>query len=392
MFWFGKLKSDIAKLKNNENENLHNDLLCGSSDIISTQPIHRSFEIAQFIKSSAEATNLFNEDDDQFIYHVISQNKNFSKLNSLIQSYLSDFGERCVGELKLETKSFTTHPASLIKIIKSYLKMNTSIDSSIDKKLRHEAEATLEKVLEGNPLKKIYIYYVLNKTRELVSNRENLRYERSRGFGIVRMLFNKIGEKFYDHNFIESPEDIFYLTREEIIAFKEGRTVSQNLKSIIANRKSEFEAYKNLPSPPERITTTGIVYNFKNQITHKNNNEIIDELKGIGCSPGKVIAEVEIVNNPNDVESLNGKILVTHSTDPGWVILFPSAAAIIVERGSLLSHSAIVSREMGKPCIVGVTGLLSQLHSGDLVEMDGRTGLIKIIKRASTDAVKELIK
>jgi pyruvate,water dikinase len=64
------------------------------------------------------------------------------------------------------------------------------------------------------------------------------------------------------------------------------------------------------------------------------------------------------------------------------VTLFPSASAIIVERGSLLSHSAIVSREMGIPCIVGVTGLLRTLKTGDLVEMDGSTGFIKVIETA----------
>jgi pyruvate,water dikinase len=60
--------------------------------------------------------------------------------------------------------------------------------------------------------------------------------------------------------------------------------------------------------------------------------------------------------------------------------LFPTASAILVERGSLLSHSAIVSREMGKPCIVGITGLLDRLKTGDVVEMDGATGEVRIIQ------------
>jgi pyruvate,water dikinase len=102
-------------------------------------------------------------------------------------------------------------------------------------------------------------------------------------------------------------------------------------------------------------------------------------LKGIGCCPGRITARVRVVHDPHTVSSMEGDILVTASTDPGWVTLFPSASAILVERGSLLSHSAIVSREMGKPCIVGITGLLEQLKTGDMVEMDGGTGEIKII-------------
>ena len=96
--------------------------------------------------------------------------------------------------------------------------------------------------------------------------------------------------------------------------------------------------------------------------------------------PGVVKARVQVIHDPSEVDSLNGDILVTSSTDPGWITLFPGASAIIVERGSLLSHSAIVSREMGKPCIVAVTGLLNTLKTGDMVEMDGSTGVIKRIQ------------
>ena len=61
-------------------------------------------------------------------------------------------------------------------------------------------------------------------------------------------------------------------------------------------------------------------------------------------------------------------------------MLFPASSGILVERGSLLSHSAIVSRELGIPCVVGVTGLINNLKTGDIVEMNGTTGEIKKIK------------
>ena len=58
-------------------------------------------------------------------------------------------------------------------------------------------------------------------------------------------------------------------------------------------------------------------------------------------------------------------------------MLFPASSGILVERGSLLSHSAIVSRELGIPCVVGITGLINNLKNGDIVQMDGTTGKIK---------------
>ena len=58
-------------------------------------------------------------------------------------------------------------------------------------------------------------------------------------------------------------------------------------------------------------------------------------------------------------------------------MLFPAASGILVERGSLLSHSAIVSRELGIPAVVGITGLINSLKTGDKVEFDGTTGQVK---------------
>ena len=74
-----------------------------------------------------------------------------------------------------------------------------------------------------------------------------------------------------------------------------------------------------------------------------------------------------------------GEILVAERTDPGWIMLFASAAGLLVERGSLLSHSAIVSREMGIPSIVAIAGITRQLRDGDEVEMNGSTGVVKKI-------------
>jgi pyruvate,water dikinase len=86
---------------------------------------------------------------------------------------------------------------------------------------------------------------------------------------------------------------------------------------------------------------------------------------------------VRLVRNPREARQLAGHILVAEHTDPGWTVLFPAVAGLLVERGSLLSHSAIVAREMGIPCVVGVAGLMRTLRDGEEVEMDGTTGHVR---------------
>ncbi len=191
-------------------------------------------------------------------------------------------------------------------------------------------------------------------------------------------MFAAIGKRFSSDGILENERDIFYLTKEEIFSFIEGTAVTQNIKALAALRKKEFENYKD-KNPSERFATRGAVY-YGNDLYNISRVEKADEnLKGIGCCPGIVRGKVKIILDAADADCLNGNILVTSSTDPGWVTLFAGAAGIITERGSVLSHSAIVSREMGKPCIVGVSGLLKTLKTGDEIQMDGSTGIITIL-------------
>ncbi|GAL87363.1 phosphoenolpyruvate synthase [Sporocytophaga myxococcoides] len=388
MIWFGMLQKQCTQYKISSNPNIHNDLLCGSSDIISVQPIHRSIQIATIISADPKLKELFAASSPSEIWQIISTNseENLQKLKLEIDQYIDDFGERCIGELKLESISYTQDPTGFIRLLKSYIESAItaeSISGKTEELIRKKAEEELNKSIHNSFFKKYRIRKTLKKARDLVSARENLRYERTRAFGVVREIFTHIGKRFYSDNIIESTRDIFYLTKEEIFAYIEGRSVSSDLKSLIRLRKCEYEKYSNSPVPSERFATYGAVYHSNDFFSTAKSEPLSGALKGIGCCPGRVKAKVRVISQPDELSSLEGDILVTSSTDPGWVTLFPSASGIIVERGSLLSHSAIVSREMGKPCIVSVSGLMKTLKTGDVVEMDGSTGEISIIRKVS---------
>ena len=380
MIWFGMLQKKTAKLCP-EQPNIHNDLLCGSQDIISVEPIHRSMDIARCILENKECETLFKESKAKEIWVALNAG-NFPKVKAQIDEYIKLFGNRCVGELKLETISYEQDPTLFVNIIKSYVIQGITKRSgnlNIEGDLRSKAENEINKKLKRRPLKKWWFYYILNKARDLVSNRENLRYERTRGFGMVRRMFSALGDKLASQGLIENSRDVFYLELEEVLSLK-NTEFNLEFADNIKKRKSEFANYEKQANPEERFFTYG--NNFTDEYIYSKEKlmPIEDNLKGTGCCPGRIQAKVRVVVDPTEIESLNGDILVTSSTDPGWVTLFPTASAIIVERGSLLSHSAIVSRELGIPCIVSVTGLLRTLKTGDEIIMDGSTGEIQIIK------------
>jgi rifampicin phosphotransferase len=170
---------------------------------------------------------------------------------------------------------------------------------------------------------------------------------------------------------------VFLLEFDEVLAFAENRATTTDLKGLVAVRRAEWASYRTLPPPPERFETSGIMYRgHAFEATRPATPPGGDAMTGIACCPGIVRASVRLVRDPRRTKLQAGEIIVAERTDPGWVMVFPAAGGLLVERGSLLSHSAIVARELGIPTIVSLPGVTQWLRDGDRVEMDGGTGRV----------------
>jgi pyruvate,water dikinase len=101
--------------------------------------------------------------------------------------------------------------------------------------------------------------------------------------------------------------------------------------------------------------------------------------QGIGCYPGIVQGEVVVMQSPDQNIDYKNKIVCTVRTDPGWAPVFPAVKGLLIEKGSPLSHSAIIAREMGIPTIVAISNITKTLNSGDLVKMDGQSGHFELL-------------
>lgn len=108
-----------------------------------------------------------------------------------------------------------------------------------------------------------------------------------------------------------------------------------------------------------------------------------DEMLGVPCSNGVVEGEAYIVTDVKEASDVKDRILVTKMTDPGWVFLLAQAKGVISEKGSLLSHTAIISRELGIPAVVGIDNVMTTVINGDIIRLDGASGVVKIVRRAA---------
>jgi len=386
MIWFGVLGRLVEKWLPEAPPTLVNDLLAGEGGIVSTEPARRVMALARDVSADPALRAAFErQPDDAALWREIESAAALRPLREAMRAYLERFGDRCTNELKLETVTLGESPEFLVQMVRAYVRSGmTDPDATREREreIRRAAEARVRASLRG-PRRGVFLG-VLRRTRERVRDRENLRFERTRVFGVVRRIFLGLGARLAAAGLLAEPRDVFWLRVEEVFGVLDGTATAGDLRSLVGQRKAEFAAYERGHAPPERFETFGPPVLSFDSLAPAAPPADADAatLKGTGCCPGMVRARVRVVTDPRDAGELDGCILVAERTDPGWTLLFPPAAGLLVQRGSLLSHSAIVAREMGLPCIVGIPGLMGTLRDGETVEMDGATGLVQRLEHA----------
>lgn len=383
MVHFGILNKLTNKWLNDLGGSLQNDLLCGQGNLESAEPTRELIRLATEAKKSQKLKQLILDTPAEDTMEALNQSS-FLDFKKRIDGYINLYGYRCMNEMKLEQKDLYQDPSFLFVCLKNYLQSGSPNLEEFDRRekdIRIKAENKVNKHLKG--IKKIIYSWSLKHARKAVRNRENTRFSRTRIYGVVRAWFYNIGRDYARRSFINQPEDIFYLELNELLGTLEGTLTIQDLRLLIELRKKEYKNYEDMELP-SRFKTRGPVYWMNDNLnqavpTNENTKLARGVLQGTGCCPGIIKGKVKVVFSSKDDLHLNGEILVATRTDPGWIPLYPMIAGLLVERGSLLSHSAIVAREMGIPTIVGIPNLTQKLKSGMVIRMNGQNGQVEIL-------------
>jgi len=393
MIFFGVLKRLCGGWCKDESGSLQNDLICGEGGLESAEPARMLLRLASLAWNRPELRELIETAPLESLPERIAEDSQFADFQDMMDRYLQQYGFRCMNELKLEEYSLRDRPAQVYQVLRNYLTLgdpavlNVALIEAREQEIRRAAEqsafASLRKGRGLMPRSAIF-RWVLACARLGVKNRENMRFARTRIYGLLRELLRATGEHFGAEGILADREDIFYLRLDEVWDYIKGTAESTDLRGLAAVRRKEYDGYRSeQAAPADRFETYGMAHhrNSLHDWRRERGEETVGEgeLRGTGCSPGKVTAQAQIVRSPDDDLNLANKILVAERTDPGWVPLYPVVAGILIERGSLLSHSAVVAREMGIPTIVGITGLLGTVQTGQLVKMDGRAGTVEMV-------------
>jgi pyruvate,water dikinase len=384
MVFFGVLKKLAVNAESEEEEKedsqyVYNLLLQNHGGIISAAPPKLIAQIAALVSIDKELCRAMVARNQSLSMELL---KHHTEAHELYLSYLNLFGDRSIGELKLETKSVKDDPAVLLNTIG-----NLALNGQPSKQSPLPDENKGKDRSKSKSLaKQLLIKIVASQTKQSLAQRENLRFARTRVFGRVRKIVQTMGQRLTEQNYIDCMEDVFYLTVEELLGFIDGTAVSTNLRAIVELRQKESAKFAQ--SAPERLVLVGAtglkrahLFTGKERPEDKGGKHGQLVLKGLGASAGIVTGRARVIRNPETEMLEPGEILVADRTDPGWIVHFATCKAIVVAHGSLLSHTAIVARELSIAAVVSCKGALEMIETGDTIEVNGCTGAVSLISR-----------
>ncbi|MCR5488925.1 MAG: phosphoenolpyruvate synthase [Saccharofermentans sp.] len=342
----GLLKHFLRK-KYDDADDKTNEFLSGITNIESLKPVRAMIDLAYHRKDLSQ--------------------EEFEKRT---EEYIKLYGDRNLEELKLESPTFRTDPSLLIRKIDEYCEDEAKLEEIHKSIMKDDAR---DMSGESRRIRKLAARCTTG-----ISNREISRLNRSRIYGMVREIVRSLGKNFLAAGLIDSEKDIFYLTYDEMFAMAKEPF---DAKDRIKQRKNEYRMYKCLPA------FSRIIFEKKEFSKHHvsvNSHRMRSSegvMQGVPCSGGISEGEALVVEDISMLEGCKDKILVTKMTDPGWVFYLASAKGVISQKGSILSHTAIISREIGIPSVVGVADVMNRINTGDIVKMDGSSGRIEIVRR-----------
>lgn len=375
----GKVRRKLIRIGFNNPEEFISRYFSGNQQIESTQPVVAMQALAKTATANHKLKSMIiNLSDD--VHREVQEH--FPLFYTAVDEYIHIYGDRTVGELKLETVTMRLSPTIFYRYLRNYL-ISPEILQAFTPHLRQSAKIELEQKLHNRSwLFKRSMHRSLRQLQEAIQNRESMRLERTRLFGMYRALYLVAGDLLQQQGKLKDQRDVFYLEENEIEKIVQQNS-SDDIAYLVEERKKTFAAYKLedlpsrviIPSPPDSEITENYATN--------------DTLQGTGCVQGNVTGEIILITSPEDDLDVSGKIICALRTDPGWVTLFPACKGVLIEKGSALSHSVILLREFGIPAIINIPGLTKKLQSGHKVTMNGTNGEIKITEnvRTATDII-----
>ncbi|WP_281975208.1 phosphoenolpyruvate synthase [Halobacillus litoralis] len=295
-----------------------------------------------------------------------------------IYAYLNKYGMRCAGEIDISKTRWSEKPITLVPMILGNIKAfepnagNRKFEQGRLEAMEKEQEllARLIQLPDGEQKAK-ETKRMIRRIRNFIGYREYPKYGWINRYFVYKQALMKEAEQLVQAGVIHDKEDIFYLTFDEL--HEVVRTNKLDYQTI-SKRKDDYKLYEKL-TPPRVITSEGEIIPGE----YKRENVPANAIVGQPVSSGVIEGRARVFLHMDDAVLVDGDILVTPFTDPGWTPLFVSIKGLVTEVGGLMTHGSVIAREYGLPAVVGVENATKLIRDGQRIRVHGTEGYIEIL-------------
>jgi pyruvate,water dikinase len=353
---------------------LETRLFSGLSRLKSAEPGLFLLRLARIARNQASLLQLLRGplDADSVVARVRTD-REFKEFRREFERFLEEHGHRAPREAEIATPRWGDRPGLVIDLLRAYLNAGEWSDPEefSRERVRERRRAERQVLARVGQAGRLMFRVLLPWARDAARLREELRDLVVKTLAVYRQLGLACGRFLVADGLALQPEEAFFLTYEELVAYLPGR-LDADLSLRIALRKGQFEIFCRMPDPPSTFTLRG--GEIVGQPLEAPDGEG-DRLQGVGGSPGRVTGRARVLRSMEELGRLGyGDVLVTTQTDVGWTPLFLVAGAVVTEMGGPLSHSCVVAREYGKPAVVNVKQATRRIPDGAAVTVDGDRG------------------
>ena len=290
-----------------------------------------------------------------------------------LTDFLKDYGHRAVNEFELAQPRWREDTTYLEQIIASFSQETSEPDGQALENNQHfarqieqreTAEIELAEIIAKKTGLRKQIESELDFTRRYMPFRETAKFYLMLGYEQLRRTLVELDNRYTLNG------GIFYLVPDELERLIKG----EELSDVIAKRKTKRELLLQIEMPDV------IFSDSLDRIGAALPTDAADTYVGVGVSAGTAKGQARVLLKPSDIQpSERDYILVCPSTDPAWTPLFLHASGLVMERGGLLSHGAVVAREYGVPAVVNIPNATQNITDGQTLQIDGNQGTVSII-------------
>ncbi|BBN83582.1 hypothetical protein PA25_35670 [Pseudoalteromonas sp. A25] len=376
---YGLLEELSAQWLGDKSKHLQNQI---KGDMSNLRTVASAQELWQLCQTLEQWPNVRDAFASQTISEIDSFLNNTTEGLRFSQGPLAKFmrenGVRAREEMELTHPRWLDDRTYVLQMIKLYLAQGYEVDEALQQQQQQQQLTSEDLLKELSWSKRWVIKRVIALYCGCAKLREETRMSMITSIWLVRRVVFEVAKRLVEAKHLDHIDDVAYLNFEQILQYLEGMISATELTSnqALQARRAQYQSWLARPEPP--LTFIGKPSSQPDLILDPTATSLQGLATSKGFIEGKACVITDLANQVGEFKK--GDILIAPFTDASWTPLFALASAVVTDIGSMLSHSSIVAREFGIPCVVNTNHASALIKTGDHIIVDAETGLITLKK------------